>query len=72
MVTVSYETARPACGEMATAEISVEPEQQGGLETPYLPEHWELANAIECGCGFEFNRAEEWAVVDAARRELGR
>ena len=72
MATVSYETACPACGEMVTAELSVQPEQQGGPETEYLPEHWELDGHLVCSCGFEFNRAEEWAVVDAARRELER
>jgi hypothetical protein len=56
---------------MVTAEMSVEPEQQGGPETEYLPEHWELANALECGCGHQFTRAEERAVVNAAQRELG-
>ena len=72
MATISYETACPACGEMLTAEISVQPEQHGGPETEYLPELWELDDHFECGCGFEFNRAEKWAVVDAARRELSR
>jgi hypothetical protein len=57
---------------MVTAELSVQPEQQGGPETEYLPEHWELDGHLVCSCGFEFNRAEEWAVVDAARRELER
>jgi hypothetical protein len=72
MATFNYFTRCPSCNYDVEAEISVQPEQQGGPETEYLPEHWELANALECGCGFEFNRAEEWAVVDAARRELGR
>jgi hypothetical protein len=72
MATVSYETSCLNCGETLTAEISVQPEQHGGPETEDLPEHWELDDHLVCGCGFEFNRAEQWAVVDAARRELGR
>jgi hypothetical protein len=72
MATVSYETSCPNCGEMVTAEMSVSPEQQGGPETEYLPEHWDVDDILECGCGHVFTGAEEQAVVDAARRELGR
>jgi len=72
MATVSYETWCPACGEMVTAEMSVSPEQQGGPETEYLPELWDVDDILECVCGYVFTGAEEQAVVDAARRELGR
>jgi hypothetical protein len=57
---------------MVTAELSVQPEQQGGPETEYLPENWDVDDILECGCGYLFTGAEEQAVVDDARRELGR
>jgi hypothetical protein len=89
MATVSYETACPNCGEMLTAEISVQPEVHATdvasyefcdgdqkievrVGTPSLPKSWELDGHLVCSCGFEFDTYEEWAVVDAARRELGR
>jgi hypothetical protein len=72
MATVSYETACPNCGEMVTAELSVQPEQHGGPETEYLPELWDVDDILNCFCGYVFTGAEEQAVVDAARRELGR
>jgi hypothetical protein len=57
---------------MLAAELSVQPEQHGGPETEYLPELWDVDDILECGCGYVFMGAEEQAVVDAARRELGR
>jgi hypothetical protein len=69
---IEYTTTCPVCGEDVTAWISVSPEQAGGPETEPLPEHWELDSDLSCGCSYEFERAEEQAVVDAARKELAR
>ena len=67
----TYFTTCPSCGAEVEAELSVSPEQQGGPETEYLPEHWEL-DALFCDCGYEFKLTEARALLDAARRELGR
>jgi hypothetical protein len=72
MATFSYFIRCPSCNYGVEAEISVQPEQQGGPETEYLPEHWELDGHLVCSCGYQFTRAEEQVMVDAARRELGR
>jgi hypothetical protein len=73
MATVSYETACPSCGEMVTAEISVQPEQQGGPETEYLAEYWGLSADLECiDCDYEFNADEVKAVLLAACNHFGR
>lgn len=70
MATGTYFTTCPACGSEVEAEMSVSPEQQGGPETEYLPEHWELDD-LYCGCGYEFDLAEAKAVLSAARRYYG-
>lgn len=72
MAIITYLTRCPSCGFEVEAEISVEPEQQGGLVLPYLPEHWEIATMIlGCDCGYEFEPNEAQAVVDDARRYYG-
>lgn len=68
---IEYTTTCPTCGDELIAEIFVEPEQAGGLETEYLPEYWGLDSSLHCSCGYEFTDAEEAAVLGAARRELG-
>lgn len=73
MATGTYYTTCPACAEWIAAEISVQPEQPGGPETEYLPEHWELVTYVQCGwCDYEFAAQEAQAVLEAARREHGR
>ena len=71
MASATYLTTCPSCKAEVEAKLSVSPEQQGGPETEYLPEHWEL-DALFCDCGYEFELAEARALLDAARRELGR
>lgn len=68
---ITYATRCPSCGSDVEAEIGVDPEQQGGPETEYLPEHWELDTYLHCGCGYEFEPDEAQAVVDDARRYYG-
>jgi hypothetical protein len=72
MARAIYFTTCPSCRAEVEAELSVSPEQHGGPETEYLPELWDVDDILECGCGYLFTGAEEQAVVDAARRELGR
>ena len=72
MARAIYFTTCPSCKAEVEAELSVSPEQHGGPETEYLPEHWELDGHLVCSCYYQFTRAEEQAVVAAARRELGR
>ncbi len=67
---ITYLTRCPSCGSEVEAELSVSPEQQGGPETEYLPEHWEL-DELYCGCGYEFDPAEGLAVLRAAIRYYG-
>ena len=66
---ITYATRCPFCGSDVEAEISVEPEQQGGPETEYLPEHWELVELSAC-CGYEFV-ANAQVILDDASRYYG-
>ena len=72
MAIITYVTRCPCCGLDVEAEISVQPEQQGGPETEYLPEHWELADTVAYSCVCVWTVPEAQAVVDDARREHGR
>lgn len=70
MAIITYATRCPSCGSEVEAELSVSPEQQGGPETEYLPEHWEL-DELYCGCVCVWTAFEAQSVVDDARRYYG-
>ena len=71
MATGTYFTTCPACGSEVEAELSVSPEQQGGQETEYLPEHWELADIVAYSCVCVWTASEAQSVLEAARRHYG-
>jgi len=71
-MSIEYTTTCPACGDPVVVDLCALPEQKGGPETEYLPACLDHNGQVNCGCGYEFTKAEEEQVLCDAERELGR